>query len=261
MDTFLKEKKINSVVFLLLLIISLFFVAKFVNEIKSSKYIGYNSQYINKISVAGKGEVKAVPDIATLTMNLKEEGKTSAEAQDLLNKSIIKVLGYLKKNIKEKDIKSEYGGLNPKYSYGQTRCIRYPCPPNDRKITGYIATQSIVVKIRKTDEANKIRTNLASLGVKNINGPTFTIDNNDVYKIQARTIAINKAKSKAKELAKELGVKLIRITSFSENNNNYPIMYRESAMADSSVKSFSAPELPKGENTVTSNVNITYEIR
>ena len=263
METFLKDKKISVSVFILLVVISLLTVAKLVNEVKGSSYIGRGNQPSNTISVSGKGEVMAVSDIASLNVNLNKEGKTAKEAQDLLNESITKTLTYLKEQkIADKDIKSEYGGLNPKYSYEQAPCYVYPCPTKDPKIVGYTATQTITIKVREVDNANEIRTGLATLGITDISGPTFSIDNEDKIKDDARAIAIEDAKAKAQVLAGELGVKLGKVVSFSENNGggNYPV-YAKAMMADSAVGSAPAPTLPKGENKITSDVSITYEIR
>jgi uncharacterized protein len=264
MQELLKDKKINIVVFILLAIVSLFFVVKFINEIKASKYIGYDSQYQNVIYVSGKGEVKAIPDIASLNINLSKEGITAKEAQKLLNESITKTLDYLKlQKIEDNDIKSEYGGLNPKYSYEKEICYTYPCPYKEPKIVGYTATQSITIKVRDVDKANEIRTSLAGLGITDISGPTFSIDDEDFYKNVARAKAISDAKIKAQTLAKDLGVKLGKIVNFSENDENlYPTVSRAEMMSDAvGMKATPAPELPKGENTITSNVTITYEIR
>ena len=262
METFLKDRKLNILVLVLLSSITLFTVAKFVNEVKSNKFIGRSSQTVNTISFNGKGEVTAVSDIASLDLTLTKDAVTTKEAQKLLNDSIQKTLTYLKdKKIADKDIKSEYGGLTPKYSYNQVVCVSYPCPQNDPKIVGYIATQSITVKIRDVDSASDIRTGLATLGITNINGPTFSIDNQDTLNDQARSLAIKDAKEKAKILAKELGVNLGGIVNFSENTGgNYP-MYQAKDMMMTSTASEVAPVLPKGENKITTNVTITYEIR
>ena len=262
METFLKDKKISISVFILIVIVSLFTVAKLVNEVKSSSYIGSDNQPVNTISVNGSGDVTAVSDIASLDINLTKDGVTAKEAQDTLNESITKTLTYLKdQKIEDKDIKSEYGGLSPKYSYEQPVCLNYPCPTHDPKIIGYTATQSITVKIREVDNASIVRTGLADLGITDISGPTFSIDNEEGFKDQARSKAIIEARGKAEVLAKELGVNLGRVISFSEDNGggNYPV-YAAKAMMDS-VAVAPAPTLPKGENKITSNVTITYEIR
>lgn len=263
METFLNIKKISVSVFILLIIVSLFTVAKLVNEIKQSKYVGRGNQPANTISISGKGEVLAVSDIASLYANLSEEGKTAKEAQDLLNKSITKTLTYLKdQKIEDKDIKSEYGGLSPKYSYEQAVCSSYPCPSRNPKIIGYTATQSITIKVREVDNASVIRTGLAGIGITNISGPTFSIDDEEEFKDEARSKAIIDAREKAKVLAKELGVKLGKVVSFSENSGNYYPMYDTKMMGAGTVSESSvAPTLPKGENKITSNVTITYEIR
>ncbi|HLP86322.1 MAG TPA: SIMPL domain-containing protein [Candidatus Paceibacterota bacterium] len=264
METFLNDKKISVSVFILLVIVSLFTVAKLVNEVKQSPYVGRGAQPSNVISVTGSGEVTAVSDIATLNINLSKDGKTAKEAQDALNQSIEKTLAYLKdQKIEDKDIKSEYGGLSPKYSYeDKIYCITYPCPVRDPKIVGYTATQSITVKVREVDNASTIRTGLAGIGITDINGPTFSIDDEEGFKDEARSLAIKEARDKAEVLAKELGVKLGKVVTFSENGNYYP-MYAKSMMGTGDAVSAqeAAPTLPKGENKITSNVTITYEIR
>lgn len=261
METFLKDKKISVSVFILIVIVSLFTLAKLVNEIRITPERNYTGDVI---SVSGSGEILAVSDIASLYINLSKDGKTAKEAQDLLNESITKTLNYVKEQkIEDKDIKSEYGGLNPKYSYEQPICYSYPCPSRDPKIIGYTATQSITIKIREVDLASEIRTGLAGIGVTDISGPTFSIDDQETYKDQARSLAIKEAREKAKVLAKELGVRLGKVVSFSENGDNRYPMYEAKLMSGAGVMSDStpAPVLPKGENKITSDVFITYEIR
>jgi uncharacterized protein YggE len=263
METFLKDKKISISVFVLIVIVSLFTLSKLINEIRT---ISQDQYAVNSISIEGKGEVVAIADIASLSINLSKEGVTAKEAQDLLNESITKTLSYLKdQKVDNKDIKSEYGGLSPKYSYEKVACYTYPCPSTDPKIVGYTATQSITVRVREVDNANVIRTGLAELGITDISGPTFSIEDTDVLKERAKSLAIQDAKEKAKVMAKELGVKLGNIISYYDNSNNGGCC---EPMYDSSAKSLmnttsaaSAPELPKGENKITSNISITYEIR
>lgn len=263
METLLNNKKFVQGAGLLMLVLSLFLFVLFINKIKESKYIGRAPQAVPSISVSGKGEVKAISDIANLYINLSKDGATSKEAQNLLNEQITKTLSYLKdQKIEDKDIKSEYGGISPKYSYEQVMCVTYPCPQKDPKIVGYTATQSISVKVRMVDSANEIKTGLAKVGVENISGPTFSIDDEEVFKDEARGKAIEDAKAKAEVLARQLGVKLGKIINFSENGvGAYPMMYAKAGMDMESISARPIPELPKGENKISSEVSITYEIR
>jgi len=264
METLLNNKKFIKAATGLVGLLSIFVIILVINEIRSSQYIGQGSQPPATISVSGKGEVLAVSDIASLYITLSKDGATAKEAQNLLNEQVGKTLTYLKdQKIEDKDVKSEYGGVNPKYSYEQVNCFTYPCPQRDPKITGYTATQSITVKVREVDNANEVRTGLTSLGITNISGPTFSIDNEDSFTEQARSEAIDDAREKAKILARQLHVRLGKIVSFSENGmGGYPMMYAEkSMMATDAAGAAPAPELPKGENKITSNVTIIYEIR
>ena len=264
MDTLFNNKHFISACTALAVILSLFVFVSFVNELKASHYIGRSTTSpVNTIAVSGVGEVTAISDIAKISVNLTKDASTTKEAQSLLNASVTKTLAYLKsKQIEDKDITSEYGGITPRYSVNQIMCISYPCPQPSQKIIGYNASQSISIKVRAVDSANDIRTGLADLGITDISGPTFSIDNQDGLKDQARALAIADARTKAKTLAKELGVSLGDIASFSDNGYGgaYPIMYAmDSAVAKSAT--LSAPVLPKGENKITSNVTINFEIR
>lgn len=263
METLFTNKKFIKTITGLAGVLTLLTIMLFVNAIKENRYIGGGSGTLSTISVTGEGEVSAVSDIASLSLTLSKDGTTAKEAQNLLNEQVTKSLGYLKKeNIEDKDIKSEYGGVNPKYSYETVACITYPCPERSQKIIGYTATQSIVVKIRDVDNANKVRTGLADLGISNISGPDFSIDDKDQLNSEARARAIEDARAKAKVLAKQLHVRLGDVVSFSEGGVGYPMMYAEKTMsAGDAMVSPPAPTLPKGENKITSNVTITYEIR
>ena len=84
---------------------------------------------------------------------------------------------------------------------------------------------------------------------------SFTIDNQDELKKQARDQAIDEAKEKSKELAKKLGVDLVRISNFTESSY-YPRFYGLE-VADAGG---GAPQIETGENKIEVTVNITYEI-
>jgi len=234
----------------------------------------------NMISFTGHGEVSAVPDIANIDFSIQKDAKTIKEAQNQVAQIEKKVLDSLKtNNVLDKDIKTTNTSFYPKYEYKQAVCPPIPlgagrtgisvdstsayyCPGDKQIIVGYTANESITVKIRNTDNVGKIIEELGTLGVSDLNGPNFAIDKEDSLKDSARKLAIDEAKMKAKKLAKDLGIHLGEITSFSENGN-YPMpMYEKGVMGLSADSSVQAPAvIPKGENLITSDITITYEIR
>lgn len=261
------KKNLYGALALFALILCVFFIVKIFSEIRSYKMIG--GDFGNTIVVSGHGEVEAVPDIANVSFTISKEAKTVKEAQDAVAEIENKALEFLKENkVADKDIKATDASFYPKYEYRYNApsisCVGYGCPPNPGKnvITGYEASETITVKVRDTDAVGTIIQGLGALGVSNLNGPNFSIDDEDVLKAQARKLAIVEAREKAKVLAKDLGVKLGRISSFNESGDYYP-MYQESMMykdADMAVSSVPA-QLPVGQNTIASNVTIVFEIR
>ena len=142
-------------------------------------------------------------------------------------------------------------------------------PETGALVSEYPITESIDLREYPTIDpdrfakAGDIVQGIGAVGVSEISGPNFSIENEDKLKETARKMAIDEAKAKAKILSHDLGVRLVRIVNFSENGN-YPIMYANKgiAMMDSAVSEPAAsPELPTGENKIISNVTITYEIR
>ena len=272
-------KNLYKVSFVFLVVLSLFFVVKLLAEFKSYGMMGSNGA--NTITVSGHGEVNAVPDIASVYFTIMKEAKTVKEAQAgvaVIEKS---ALDFLKtKDVAPKDIKTSNASFYPKYEYKQAVCpliqvderavgisnkssgvAPYYCPTSKQVIVGYTASESITVKIRKTDDAGAIMQGLGATGVSDLNGPNFAIDDEDGLKAQARKEAIDDAKGKARVLAKDLGVSLGRIANFSESGNYYPMYYGSAMMKDSASSAPAPAEIPKGENTISSDVTITYEIR
>lgn len=216
----------------------------------------------NTISVSGKGEVNAIPDIATISFDISKEAKTVKEAQDEVAKIEQQVLVSLKaNNIEDKDIKTTNSSFYPKYEYTNVPCRGYICPAGQSQIVGYTVSESITVKVRNTDDAGKIISDLGGLGVSSLSGPNFAIDDEEGLKAEARKKAIEDARNKADILARDLDVRLGKISSFTENSNNGVYPYYAKASLESFDAVSSAPSLPKGENTITSEVTITFKLK
>ena len=246
-------------------VLSLFLAVKTLEEMKGYGLMGKDVPPQTTISVSGEGEITVIPDIATVSFSVITEGAVVSDAQEnatkKMNAAIAAVRGF---GVEEKDIKTTGYNISPRYEYSKigVPCTEWGCPPGKQILTGYQVSQSVSVKIRKIADAGKILSKLGETGVSDISGLTFSIDKEDVAKNDARGKAIDDAQAKAKVLAKQLGVSLVRIVSFSESGN-YPIYYAKGAALRMGGSDASAPvpEIPAGENTITSNVIITYEIR
>jgi len=248
---------------------ALLLLAMFFSELKAYQFIGRDVPgEMTTINVTGEGRAFATPDIAIVNFSVVQESKTQAEAREIVDGKMRDILAFLKESgIEEKDIKTTGYNLYPKYEWQESRvvCITYPCPqpPGKQVLLGYEVSQSVEVKVRKIDDAGKVVGGLAEKGATNMYGPSFTVDEPESVRAEARKEAIEKAKAKAEQLADDLGVDLVRIVSFSEGGV-YPYAYGrgggEKLMAQDAYAPVPA-ELPVGENEFNSSVTLVYEVR
>ncbi|PCI30226.1 hypothetical protein COB55_00395 [Candidatus Wolfebacteria bacterium] len=258
-----RAKMIKSVL-ILMFSATLLFIILALNGLKTYGTIGADIQPVSTITVSGEGEVVATATLATFSYTVKNEADKVADAQAEVTKTIDATLVALgEQGIEEKDIKTTNYSIAPRYSYPQIQCFRAPCVQPDRVLEGYTVSQSISVKVRDVDNAGVVLGSLGEIGVDNVGGLNFTIDEDDALKNEAREIAIKDARKEAKQLAQDLGVRLGRVVNFSEGGRGFYAKYAVAEMAmDGAIGgALSSPKVPVGENTITANVSITYEIK
>jgi len=243
-----------SILFLLVLIIW-FGVGTF-NKIKEGEYIGKNIEERNLITVSGTGEVYAKPDLALISFSVVTEKKEVSEAMKENAEKMNKIINSLKeKEVEEKDLKTTTFSVNPRYEWRDLEFSK-----GERVLVGYEVRQVLEVKIRNLEKIGEIIKTATNAGANQVSGLQLTIDKQEELQSQARKEAIEKAKQRAGELAEQLGIKLVRITSFNEGWTTYPIRYdfmKESAIGMGGEES---PQIETGENKIEISVTITYEI-
>lgn len=246
---------------LFLLFATIFIAAKAVNAVINFDTIA--EAPANVITVAGEGKVSAVPNLATVSFTISENATTASAAQDSAAKKVNISLAVLDElGIDEKDIKTSSYNIYPRYN-NPAPCYAYPCPDYEQRIVGYTASQTVDVKVRDTEKVGDVLARLGDSGISNLYGPNFTIEDQDALVSEARKEAIKKAREEAQKLAAALGVRIVRIVSFNEGGYGYPMPYygRDMAMGGVAESKVTAPSIPTGENEITVNVSITYEIR
>jgi hypothetical protein len=223
----------------------------------AGKYV--ETRHMNQftISVQGRGEVSAVPDIATLNFGVQTgRQKTADGAMKMLTKKMTAVLTAVEAaGVEEKDIKTQHLSLQPAFDWNEGRRI-------DR---GFEANQSLLVKVRDLTQISAVLDAAVSAGANQAGSVGFTIDDPEDLKVEAREIAIANAQEKASDLAADLGVSLGSLQGFWEEQGGGPA-YRMESMAMDMVGGKGgggpmAPPMPAGEQDVVVSVNLTYTIK
>lgn len=252
---------------ILIIIVSIFLVTLTVftavaicNKIKEGKYIGQEIEAKNTITVSDKGEIYVKPDLALTTFSVTNEAKTVAGAMSENTEKMNAVIDFIKdQGVEDKDLKTTSFNIYPRYEWYEEIRIP-PYPQGKRVLVGYEVRQSLEVKIRDMGKIGDIIEGATVAGADQVGDLQFTVDNIDEFKKQAREQAIEKTKTKAKELASQLGVKLVRITNFSESGvvPRYYELELEKALPMGAGEE--VPQIEIGENKIEVTVTITYEI-
>lgn len=236
-----------------LIVLSVYFYIGAQNKIKEGRYIGQDIASTKTITVSDSAEVFAKPDLGLINFSVFNEARTVDLALNENAKKMNAVIEAVKESgVEDKDLKITVFNIYPRYNY---------LPETGRRVfAGYEVRQTLNLKIRNLEKISQIIEGATNAGANEVGNLTFTIDNQDELKKQARGEAIEKAKKKAQELARQLGVQLVRISGFYEGGQNF---YPESYATDRAIGlggSESIPQIETGENKIEVSVSITYEI-
>ncbi len=258
-------EKLRKAVFAVVIVLGIFLAIQALAAVMGLRYVGAGIAAANTIVVSGHGEAVAVPDIATFSFSVVSDKATVADAQADATQKANATTDYLKgAGIDAKDIQTSNYSIEPQYDYVQTACTNGYCPGGRQVLRGYEVRQTTTVKVRDTAKAGDLLAGVGSKGATEVSGLNFTFDDPTKVQTDARTKAIADAKAKADVLAKQLGVSIVRVTAFNENSGGMPVpMMYSSAGATAQAKDMAAvaPTISTGQNKVTDDVSVTYEIR
>lgn len=236
------------------LFVILFLVALTRNLWRQHTFIGRTSQSPHTITISGEGDVTAVPDVAVVTLGAQTERKNVADAQrenTRVMNALRERLGTLK--IPAADITTSQYSVYPQYDWDDGK----------QTLRGYTVFQQVTVKIRDFEKISPVLTAVGDVGVNQVSGLSFTIDDPEELRQQARVKALEQAKRKAQALAHTAGVRLGRIVTFSESGyGSPPIMplYAKEAAMDGRGGAMPLPQIEPGSQDVVVTVTVSYEL-
>ncbi len=214
--------------------------------------------YAGTITIEGRGEVMATPDMAQINSGVTTQGATAREALDANTAAMADLIAELKASgIEPRDIQTSGFSVNPDYVYTDERDANgYSLPP---KINGYQVSNTVTVTVRKLDTLGSILDKSVTVGANTVNGVSFSVaDPSELYD-EARKAAFADARAKAELYATAAGGTLEEILSISEGQTfNDPQPYPMYARADMAA---SAPvPVQAGELAFAINVNVQWEL-
>ncbi|EEO0360409.1 oxidative stress defense protein [Salmonella enterica subsp. enterica serovar Virchow] len=164
------------------------------------------------IVTSGTASVDAVPDIATLAIEVNVAAKDAATAKKQADERVAQYLSFLEQNqIAKKDISAANLRTQPDYDYQNGKSI----------LKGYRAVRTVEVTLRQLDKLNSLLDGALKAGLNEIRSVSLGVAQPDAYKDKARKAAIDDAIHQAQALAVGFNSKLGPVYSVRYHVSNY----------------------------------------
>jgi len=165
------------------------------------------------VVTSGTASVSAVPDMATLAIEVNVSAKDAASAKKQADERVAEYLAFLQKNgVEKKDINAANLSTQPEYEYlkdGKTQ------------LKGYRAVRQVEVTLRQLDKMSDLLDGALKAGLNEIRSVSLGVAQPDEFKNKARQAAIDDAINQAQELAQGFHSKLGPVYSVRYHVSNY----------------------------------------
>lgn len=207
-----------------------------------------------QVSVVGVGDVQGAPDTLIAEVGIEFVAPDVTGAMNSSNERQQAVIDALVDNgVDRKDIATTQVGLQPQYTDSSSS--------SSATITGYRASNSLRVTIKKLDTASRVLAIIVHTGgdATRISSVGYTIDDDSELIKAARTRAFEDARARAEQYAQMSGLKLGKVISISES----------AASSGGAVTRAPAPmpramasdvPLEPGQQTVSFSVSAVWEL-
>jgi uncharacterized protein YggE len=166
------------------------------------------------LNLSAYGEVRATPDMATITFAVVTEAPTAADSMSQNAARMNQVMAALRRaGINERDVQTSGLNLSAQYDYVENN------PP---RLRGYQASNQVTVVINDLTKAGSTADAVVAAGVNQISGISFGLKDPSAAENQARQIAVRNLQAKAALYSQALGTPLGGIRSLTEGGGYAP---------------------------------------
>lgn len=207
-----------------------------------------------QVTVQGQGKVQGIPDIATLHVEVSQEGVSL----DALTTGVRKAMGSVqdrlrKESIADKDLQTELYQVTPRYEQDKR---------GNAHRNGYRVANRISVKVRDLKKVGRLLAVATEAGATDVIGPEFDVDNPAVLEREALAKAMDDAKAKAAVLAQTAGATLGEIVTIQQQNAVWPTPRPYMAMKTMALADAPASEpIAVGEQTVQATITASFSLK
>jgi len=191
------------------------------------------------VSVSGSGEVKAQPDMASVTLGVEARNPSLAEARAQVNATVDRVLALTRDlKIDPKLVDSTRLQVQPEYRWDEKT--------SQQVLLGYLVSRQVDIELRDLDRLGALLEKAVSAGVNQVGGARLDSSRRKELEREALARAVEDARLNADALARAAGARLGPVQSLSAAGAMpFRPMYAEKAMVAA------APPAGDAEQTYT----------
>jgi len=210
------------------------------------------------ITVVGKGDVMAKPDMATATIGVEVTAPTVKEATTQAAEKMDSVMAALaEQNIADKDIQTSNYSIYYEERYAGDMAVRSEGSGTSEPTGSYRVSNMVSIKIRDMDNVAQVIDAVVEAGANSLWGINFVLEDTSGIEEEARAAAIENAYARAADLAQLTSVKLGDVMQVTEVVGSG--LYEGMALSSAKV-GLGGGSVSSGELEVSMQVQVTFAI-
>lgn len=209
-----------------------------------------DAELVCTVRVTGTGEVRVIPDRATVRLGVQAEAEMAADALAENNRRMLALIGALQEaGVAPEDIQTQVVRLQPRREE--------PIEPREGlgQIVEYLATNVVEVTVRNLLNLGAIIDAAVQAGGDTVQGINFQVSQPAEAIVQARQRAMQDATMAAEQLAMLAGADLAEVLTISEARSA-PIAFERVEVAETA-----AVPIQPGTESVQVMVNVTWRLQ
>ena len=215
------------------------------------------------IWVSGTGTVAVAPDLAVLNVGVEARASTVQEALADAAAAMTNIVSILEgEGVETQDIQTRSFSITPEYTWQERIDTEGGGRYSERVLTGYSVSNRAVVRLRDLDRVGEMVDLVARAGgdLTRIEGVSFTVQDPEPHRAEAREAAVEQARAKAEQFARDAGVALGQIVLISEGGGNVPAPRAFAESAAFSLTADASTPISEGELEIRATVQMVFAI-
>jgi uncharacterized protein YggE len=205
------------------------------------------------VSVTGEGEVKAMPDMAYVTLGVEARKPTLAEARSLVTAAVERVLALTRElKIDPKQVDATQLQVQPEYRWNEK--------DSQRVLLGYVVSRQVEIELHDLERLGPLLERAVTAGANQVGGARLDSSKRKELEREALTKAVEDARLDAETLARAASAKLGPAYNLSASMAMpFQPKYMERAMVAQAADAAEQTYAP-GEMKFAATVNAQYEL-